>query len=289
MTVYGLVRRVGFSVVGLSIMLAMLIGQSACAPVTYNRYQTAQTLGKGEVKLLAAAAIAHDLTAPAAFDISDDMDTELLDWSRDHPGNEGEVLELVGEDLLLDTLWSMEFAIPDVEVIFAVGVHDRVDLEARISALGYGRFNTKVLLLKFGERGALSVAPGLGYRRVEGSGSIAGGDAKDTYKGSVITAELPVIVGWQWEHVAPYVAPVFNYHRMTLQYTREATGFNPDFKRTLDYDFDIHNAGLIAGVQFKFGAFVITPEVVGNYSFSPGNDHIDMFFVYPGVSLGAAW
>lgn len=76
-------------------IFAFLLLPMGCAPVTYNRYQTAQTLGKGEMKFMVGANFANDLAAlNVPFDLQDEMDEKLFDWSEKHPGNEDDVREI---------------------------------------------------------------------------------------------------------------------------------------------------------------------------------------------------
>ena len=71
-----------------------------------------------------------------------------------------------------------------------------------------------------------------------------------------------------------------------IDHTRETHGLSPNFKKTIAHDFDMHNIGAVVGLQLKFGAFVLTPEIVAMYSYS---EYKPAWLVFPGLSLGASW
>jgi hypothetical protein len=257
---------------------------ASCAPVTYNRYQTAQTIGQGNVKAIAAIDKSHELMMLKNMDIYAKVDEKLVDWSFEHPGNEEEVAEIVGLDVLdsftTATVGATTF---DVEAALAVGVTDWVDLEARATATGYFRGNAKFLVHKFGKRGAVAISPGAGYRGVDSGKVDIGSGAEDHYKGTVWTGELPIIIGWQWDHFSPYIAPMYAYHRLNVAYTRKVKDLSPSFEATINDSFDYHSVGLAAGVQMKIGGFICTPEIIGLYTML---DDLDYTMIYPGIAIG---
>ena len=262
---------------------------ASCASVSYNRYQTAQTLGTGNMKLTASMQMENPITADAAWDMSRKMDDDMWHWSHNHPGNWPEVSKITGGDVvgnLFGMILGAGLLAPDIEVSYSAGVHDRVDIQASLTAMLYGRFNTKILLTKLGPKGAMSIAPGIGYRRINYSDDISEGGTKDRMEGNLFTAELPLIIGWQFTHVSPYFAPAYFFHWMGLDYTRKSPDLEPAFSQSVKKKMTMNYAGLIAGVQFKWGKFVMTPELVVTYGPKYGKN---IFWIYPGFSLGAAW
>lgn len=284
---------------------ALLILCLGCAPVTYNRYQTAHTLGKCEMKLMVGANIANDLALLSTpFDLQDEMDDKLLDWSDKHPGNEDDVWEIYNHDFWEGFLAILSLGVyPDLELLYAIGVSDTVDVEARATFTGYFRLNTKIKLFSIGQNGALAISPGVGYRNIDDEQEAKDGDVKygdepaseddnwqlkDKYEGYVITVELPVIIGWQFKHLSPYFAPVYYYNYMPIAFTRKISGLSSDFNETVDEVYNFHSIGLMVGLQIKLWKFLITPELVGVYHIPSGAVTLPGF-IYPGLSIGLNW
>ncbi|MDP8256849.1 MAG: hypothetical protein P9M14_13955 [Candidatus Alcyoniella australis] len=278
--------------VSLCLLLATCLLCVGCAPVSYNRYQTANTLGAGEMKLMIGANAAHDVIFPVYSEIELDMNDEMYDWAREN--GVGYDLEDIFEDVLTESVLIMLYVptlglAPDFELLYAVGVHDRVDIEARLTASLYGRLNAKVLLAEFGDSGALSISPGVGFRDIKGDQSentIGDGEAEDSYSGYVLSAELPLLIGRQGEHVSPYIGPLYVYHYADIDYRRKTSGLDQEFDHTIEYGLSFHQLGLIVGSEFHWGHFSITPELVGMYHNGPG---INYWMLYPGLALGGSW
>ncbi|MDP8256850.1 MAG: hypothetical protein P9M14_13960 [Candidatus Alcyoniella australis] len=267
--------------------LSAIVMLSACAPFTYNRYQTAQTLGQGEMKLMVAANLGSDMASQLAPELIDEMEDKLDVWALEYPEYQY-LADKINDSDFWDDFEDIGFdgAQPDVEVLFAAGLTDKIDLELRVSGTLYVRANAKIMLAKLGNRGAFSISPGLGWHWIKEREYKLDYDlCIDSYKGQGYTAELPLIFGWQFEHVAPYFAPIYAFHFIEMDYTRDANVV-PTYKTEITEQFYAHQIGLAAGVQFHLGDILITPEVVGMYH---TNEYFDMFSVYPGLALGATW
>lgn len=192
---------------------------------------------------------------------------------------------------------------PDLELLYAIGVSDTVDVEARAILTGYFRLNTKTRLFSVGKNSALTILPGLGFRTIDEDQDAKDEDIKqenkpasendnwrlkDRYKGYVITGELSVIIGWQFKHLSPYIAPVYYYNYMSIALTRKIDGLSSDFKETVDKTYNFHSIGLIVGLQIKLWKFLITPELVGLYNIPFGARTL-AGWIYPGLSIGFNW
>ena len=279
----------------LHILVCFILTCLGCAPMTYNRYQTAHTLGKWEMKLAVSANMSRDPIFQAWNELAGEMDREFLGWAQ-HKDLERQYIDAVleaNENIDETAMYSSDAGfIPDCELIYAIGVHDRVDLELRSTISGYYRLNSKILIAELGPHGGLSIAPGIGYRAIhtfrfhtsyKPEDNI---EISDDFSGWAMTAEVPLIIGWRFSHVSPYMAPMYAYHYLNVDYTRRTDHLHPEFERTLQYDLHFHQVGLIAGVQFSFWHIIITPEIAGIFHTGPG---VDVLALYPGIALGAFW
>jgi len=268
---------------------------AACAPVSYNRYQPAHTMGQGQFKLMASAQLGRELAMAADFDIWEQMHQRLNEWAVDHPGYGDEIAGMEAADLLAGFTFfllggAFGYPVPNASIIAAYGVSDNVDLEASVSTSLFFRAGTKIRLLKFG-RGAFAISPAIGYMPINASGSGTSGNVAftDHYGGYVANVEMPLLVGWEFTHVSPYFGLHASYQRLNLKYTMTITDFDPDFEATVNPVYDLWNVGLVAGVQFKWSAFVLTPELVWLYT-APGSDELwSTSFISPGLAIGAQW
>lgn len=268
---------------------------AACAPVTYNRYQPAQPMGQGEFKLMASTELAREVTAGASFDLWDQMEDELDKYGQQHPKYQGEIAEMEAEDLMFDFLLLLSgggfgYPVPNVSIILAYGVTNDIDLELSTTTSLYTRGGAKIRVAKFG-RGSLSISPAVGFLPIHGQTDHPGDvfEGSDSYDGYVATLESPLIIGWDFGWASPYAALHLSYHRAKIKFTREITEFDPVFKATVSPEYNLYNVGLALGVQFKFSAFVLTPELVGLYT--PANPDLGWpaAFMSPGLAIGAQW
>jgi hypothetical protein len=275
---------------GVVFLVAVVLSAAACAPVTYNRYQIAQPLGTGKMKMEVAASYNRDLTFPIAWDIESKMDAKLMDWAAEHPQYLDEASQIAASDFFMNIFLGLVatsvnvFAV-EPEIIYAVGVHETTDLEIRVSGTGYARINTKTKAADLGRYGAFAVAPGIGYRNISQVSDEEEG-AEDRYRGYVLTFELPLLFSWKFDNVAPYFGPCYYYHYMPLEYTRKIDSFYPVFNETIREDYHFHNVGLTIGTQFKFGGFIFAPEMVMLYNNANG---FETGSFHPGLALGGTW
>jgi len=261
---------------------------SGCQPAAYTRYQTAHTLGKGEMKLMGAS---HFATAPQgllAFELDKEMDKRLERWQQKYGPGDADWEEFV-EDIV-EAVFVMPFEILaqaggfDVEILYAIGVAENVDIELRATATGYLRGNVKVKIADMGTRGAMAISPGVGWRSF--SHTTEDDDYKDQYRGNVYTGELPLIFGWKFDKTAIYFAPTYIYHMIDIRYSRDTYNMAHNFSDTIEEKVDFHIPGIIAGVEFSYGHFVMTPEISFFHTF---NKYYDSGYLYPGLALGGKW
>jgi hypothetical protein len=269
---------------------------AACAPVSYNRYQPANTMGQGQFKLMASAELGRELAMAADFDIWEQMHHRLNEWAVDHPGYGDEIAGMEAADLLAGFTFfllggAFGYPVPNASIIAAYGVTDNVDLEASVSTSLYLHAGTKIRLLRFG-RGALAISPAVGYLPIDsgnGEGSSGNVNFADRYQGYVANVEMPLLFGWEFTHVSPYFGLHASYQRLDLKYTMTITDFDPDFEATVNPVYDLWNVGLVAGVQFKWSAFVLTPELVWLYTAPATDEPWPRSFISPGLAIGAQW
>jgi hypothetical protein len=270
---------------------------AACAPLTYNRYQPAQTMGEGQFKLAASAEFGREMIATADSNLTTKMDADMTNWGVDHSQYASQIDAAKGADIYAKTLRytlgpAIGYPVPTVDVYAAYGASKDLDFEVSLSTDLYARLNAKVQAWRFGGNGALAVSPGFGFLRfgTSDSGRAGGVSMKDKYSGYVGTFEAPVTVGWQFDHVSPYFGLLPSYQYVQATFTRIIHQFKPSFNQTVDAEYDIFSVGLVAGVQCKFRAFILTPEIVLLYSFaSSGLTFPQPVFFSPGLQLGAQW
>ena len=261
---------------------------SGCQPAAYTRYQSAHTLGKGEMQLLAASHIAPAPHGRAANDMEKDMDDKLEKWEETHGHGDAdfeEAVEEIMEAIFVEPGRVISNAVGmDMEVIYSVGVADNVDIELRATITGYLRGNTKIKLADLGSRGALAISPGIGWRGFSYEND--DDDYKDQYRGNLFTGELPLIFGWKWEKASLYFAPTYIYHRVNIRYTRDTYNLPLNFNGVIEEKLDFHVPGVVAGVETHVGHFIFTPEVGFFYYFSEKGDG---GFLSPGMAIGGRW
>ncbi len=275
--------------------LCLLALLAACSPITYNRYQPAQTMGEGQFKLAASAEFGKEMAANVQTSLAAQMDQKVLAWSTSHPLPGGRTLGAAGvgppSSVGILNLPALSDPVPQANVYFAYGLTNTLDLEGSISTAPYFRFNAKAQVWQFGSRGAVAVAPGVGYLPFSESASGSGGRVKDKYSGYAATAELPVVVGWQYHVVSPYVGVLLAYNHIGLNFSRVDSDFTPAFSGFLTADYDLFSVGPMVGVQLKFGPFILTPELIALYAHGAGSGLVlpHSFFLSPGLQLGGQW
>jgi len=279
----------------LTAALTLLVA-GACAPVTYHRYQPAHPIGQGEWKVTASAETGRDMIMPAETALHTEMESELWDYRFENDEDLQladvfvDIVEVIAFSPML-MLGSM-FGLPEYGLDVGYGVTDSFDMYLGVTGSGYVHGNGKVRLASFGEHGALSLAPGAGFLLFD-SGPFDGEENnleyKDSYSGSVITAELPLLIGWQFEKLSPYFALHTSYHRVNIEYRREISELDPDFDATIDFAYDVLNVGLTAGLQIKLGHFLLTPEILALYAVPMQDDVVPVVFLSPGIAIGAQW
>ena len=291
-------RTVGIVIAFFALVLLVCGG---CSSVSYNRYQDAETLGKGTMRLQASVQWEPSHLPAIYDDIDERFDDRLGAWLRNSGYDDDPNIWDNPGGGLADALGNI-FGEPDrdrpnpgainLECLFAYGVTDIVDLEARATLGGYARANAKIRLASLGESGALSIAPGIGYRAIRysdywDSDLYRGFDQieiSDRVNGNLYTAEVPLIFGYKTGPASLYAAPFYAFHYTTLSARRETSGFEEEFRTELDRTYNIHVVGLIAGVKFQWGRFVFTPEVGAVYS-----PTFNSWNIAPGIALGASW
>jgi hypothetical protein len=253
-------------------MALCCLALAACAPVTYNRYQPAQTMGEGQFKLA------------ASIDTGCDPMGEL--W----PDVANEVGALCTDDPCSGRGVAAAANAPGGNVSFAYGAADIVDVEASLSTALYARANAKVQLLRFGGNGALALSPGGGYLPFAGHGSSdpnLDSIHRDRFSGFVGTFEAPLTVGWEVAPASIYFGAMSAYTHIQIDYHRIAT----DYRQNIEHRYDWILLGPIFGVQFRWKWFIITPEIVVPFKavrFRPAYDE-STFYISPGLQLGARW
>lgn len=265
----------------LSIVAICLFG-SGCAPAAYNRYQTADTLGAGEVKIAVTANYSPSPVNQSAEKVRTQMDDRFREWSAPYSGETW--VRNLEESFTEPFVYGQANHIynPNFEAIFAVGVHDSLDFEIRSTHSGYVRFNTKARVFRYKDMLAISIAPGAGY--VEYDGEASGDNYTDTANGRMITAELPVIVGWEFKGVSPYAALYLVYHNIDMDYRRQTEGTPYIFDESIKDTYHLYLPGLIGGLQYKHKWCIVTLELTANYMLS---DLVNGLVISPGFLVGA--
>ncbi len=277
-----------------AIALVWLLAVTACAPVTYNRYQPAQPTGRGKFKYMTSMESGRELAVASLGGMWDQMNDKIFDRRLTSKDVEEDVRDL-DLDGIIDGIpylsWGRGngFPVPQSSFIFAYGVTNDIDLELSTTTSLYTRFGGKVRMLQFG-RGTLSVSPAAGFLPINYDRTRHCGDAKvsDSYHGGVVTVESPFIVGWDFGFAAPYLALHLSAQHFELEFRRKIADVEPELEATIRPKYDLLAIGLALGAQFKFDAFLITPEIVGLYT-TPGQSDWPDYFVSPGLALGVKW
>ena len=297
-------------------LLVLALTASSCAGIGYNRYQTAHAMGKGQIKATASVEACREMVWPMGEDIMDRMSDEMRSATRDYiqsrPTEEerqkaAAALWAYENADIHSYEWKKEYGLLPA-VAFAYGVTDKVDLEAGVTALGGVRADAKIELTRFGNGGALAIAPGTGYQAIDTEFSSYAGnisldpiydnylEVKDHVRGYIVTLEAPLLVGWQVAEMNYYIGLLNTYHHVPIEVTRTGTIFNKYLNRdfTIKPTYHFYQTGLILGMQLHPGKFVMDLEIVTLYSFNdagpgPIHDDADRLYVLPGLSMGAQW
>lgn len=286
------------SVLFFTIFLGLVMMAAACAPVTYNRYQSAHSMAQGEWQATVSAELGRDMVMPTYPYLEIEMKEKMREYTQEHTGHydfEGAIEDLAETFALLAIMSpgaALGFPIPQTSLELGYGVTDRWDLHLGVTASGYVHANTKFELTRFGEHGALAMVPGLGFLHFnQGPDEVDDHDftMEDSYTGNVFTVEMPFLVGWQFKHLSPYLGLHTSYHHTEIDFRRKIVELNPDFDTTISFAYDAVNIGLIAGLEWKLKYFVLTPELTALYSPPLQEDIMPVLFLSPGVAIGARW
>jgi len=267
------------------ILAALFFGAllAACAPLTYNRYQPAQTMGQGQFKLAASCEFVEAAQLDVMNDVAQQMENKMNAWADNHPND----VLAQGGARTQGSYVGPPFPPPHGNISLAYGAASNVDVEVSFSTDLYGRANAKVQLLRFGSNGALAFSPGIGFFDYPQKDPHNGGPpgTHDKESGFVGTVEAPLTVGWQYDHVAPYLGLMPVYNR--IQFKIERTVVHSAFDGVLWDDFDCFSVGPVVGAQFKWSWFILTPEVVMLYTHVNGRFGVlPAINVMPGLQLG---
>lgn len=259
-----------------------IIALTGCAGVNHNRYQTAETLGKGNMKMMAGSNISPVMHHHARFELEDKHDEEMR--RQGIYDGAGSALEEIFDSLgAVFTTWP-----GDMEILYAIGVKDNVDLEFRLGASPTLRFNSKIKIAEFGKRGALAIAPGLGIKLFGGKDT--DGDemvsVTDEFTGYITSLELPFILGWEFDRASPYLYFHDYLHAVSIEYRRHTQGLPKNYDETFEETYYYNALGGGFGVQFLWGKFVLTPELGLFWLNGP---EINMGMPSFGLALGGKW
>lgn len=245
-----------------------------------TRFQTTETLGAGNMKMQAAVTLGFNNFYQIDKELEKEMDEKSIEDARGT--YDSDYVDIVKDGASYDSYKDYSYFQSSLEIIYALGVTNDIDIDIRASTGGQFRLNGKFKLPKFGRGGALAIAPGIGFQIINIESETDDGETTittDTISGYLYTATVPLIIGWKCDVVCLYMHVGYGINLFDITYERDVSGiYQYDFKKFED----VHIGYVALGMEAKFKHFMIGPEILAGMS---------NYYVLSqlGIALGAHW